>query len=128
MKTKTHLITFISTSLIIQSLYFLNPKFQISNHLLWLYDSLIFVGPGWKPQRRFLTTKLICLPNFTRSLSYQHRHPHLQMMRWYCPSEIYIVIYCQCCSLCSTNTFISLHIFSFFVLAMNSNFFKLSKV
>ena len=26
-----------------------NPKFQASSHLLWLY-SLICVGPGWKPQ------------------------------------------------------------------------------
>ena len=33
-----------------QSLYFLNPKFQASSHLLWLY-SLVFVGPGRKLRR-----------------------------------------------------------------------------
>ena len=35
---------------IVQFLYFLNPKFQASSHLLWLY-SPVCVGPGWKPQR-----------------------------------------------------------------------------
>ena len=29
---------------------FLNPKFQASSDLLWLY-SLVCVGPGWKPRR-----------------------------------------------------------------------------
>ena len=38
---------------IVQSLYFLNPKFQASNHLLWLY-SLVFVRPGQKPGRQVL--------------------------------------------------------------------------
>ena len=35
---------------IVQSLYFLNSKFQASRHLLWLY-SLVCVGPGRKPRR-----------------------------------------------------------------------------
>ena len=39
------------TTLIEQSVYFLNPKFQASFHLLWLY-SLVCVGPAWKPKRR----------------------------------------------------------------------------
>ena len=39
---------------IVQFLYFLNPKFQASNYLLWLY-SLICVGPGWKPRRQFFS-------------------------------------------------------------------------
>ena len=34
---------------IIQSLIYLNPKFQASSHLLWLY-STICVGPGRKPR------------------------------------------------------------------------------
>ena len=34
----------------VQSLYFLNPKFQASSHLLWLY-SPVCVGPGRKPRR-----------------------------------------------------------------------------
>ena len=36
---------------IVQSLCFLNPKFQASSHLLWLY-SLGCVGPSWKTQRQ----------------------------------------------------------------------------
>ena len=32
------------------SLYYLNPKFQASSHLLWLYR-LVCVGPGRKPRR-----------------------------------------------------------------------------
>ena len=34
----------------VQSLYFLNPKFQASNYLLWL-DSPVCVRPGRKPRR-----------------------------------------------------------------------------
>ena len=34
------------------SIYFLNPKFPASSHLLWLY-SLVCVGPSWKPEGRF---------------------------------------------------------------------------
>ena len=34
----------------VQSLYFLNPKFQTSSHLLWLY-SLVCIEPGRKPRR-----------------------------------------------------------------------------
>ena len=41
---------FVFTTQIVQSLYFLNPKFQASSHLLCLY-SLVFVGPGRKPRR-----------------------------------------------------------------------------
>ena len=35
---------------ILQSLYYLHPKFQASSHLLWLY-SPVCVGPGRKPRR-----------------------------------------------------------------------------
>ena len=35
---------------IVQSLYYLHPKFQASSHLVWLY-SLVCVGPGRKPGR-----------------------------------------------------------------------------
>ena len=35
---------------IVQSLYFLNAKFQASSRLLWLYN-LVCVGPGRKPGR-----------------------------------------------------------------------------
>ena len=37
-------------SQIVQSLYFLNPRFHASSHLLWLY-SPVCVGPGQKPRR-----------------------------------------------------------------------------
>ena len=37
---------------IVQSLYYLYPKFQASSYLLWLY-SLVCVGPGQKPEDRF---------------------------------------------------------------------------
>ena len=35
---------------IVQSIYFLNPKFQALSHLQWLY-SPVCVGPGLKPRR-----------------------------------------------------------------------------
>ena len=35
---------------IVQSLYYINPKFQAFSHLLWLY-SPVCVGPGRKPRR-----------------------------------------------------------------------------
>ena len=41
---------FVFATCIVQSLYFLNPKFQASSHLLWLY-SPVCVGPGRKPRR-----------------------------------------------------------------------------
>ena len=44
--------TFVFATLIVESLYFLNPKFQASSHLLWLY-SPVCVGPGRNPEDRF---------------------------------------------------------------------------
>ena len=41
---------FVFATSIVQSLSFLNPKFQVSSHLLWLY-SPVCVGPGRKPRR-----------------------------------------------------------------------------
>ena len=41
---------FVFTIRIVQSLYYLNPKFQASSHLMWLY-SLVCVGPGPKLRR-----------------------------------------------------------------------------
>ena len=57
-KTKTQISFAVTAKLIsafvfairkVQSLYYLNPKFQASSHLLWLY-SLVCVGPGQKPR------------------------------------------------------------------------------
>ena len=41
---------FVFAKQIVQSLYFLHTKFQVSNHLLWLY-SPVNGGPGRKPRR-----------------------------------------------------------------------------
>ena len=43
---------FVFATEIVQSLYFLNTKFEASSHHLWLY-SLVCVGPGRKPERWF---------------------------------------------------------------------------
>ena len=43
---------FVFASYVVLSVYFLNPKFQASSHLLYLY-SLVCVGPGRKPERLF---------------------------------------------------------------------------
>ena len=48
--TAKQISAFVFATRIVQSLYYLNPKFQASNHLLWLY-SLVCVGPGRKPRR-----------------------------------------------------------------------------
>ena len=45
---------FVFATLIVQSLYFLNRKFQASSHLPWLY-SLVCVGPRRKPRRPVLS-------------------------------------------------------------------------
>ena len=63
---------------IVQSLYFLNPKFQASSHLLWLY-SLVCVGPGRKPRRlvfsqRGSNTGYFKI-HFIHQGSEQQRHP-----------------------------------------------------
>ena len=41
---------FVFVTRIVQSIYFLNPKFQASSHLLWLHRP-VCVGPGRKPRR-----------------------------------------------------------------------------
>ena len=56
-KTKTQIsfaVTFVFATRIVQSLYFLNPKFQVSNNLLRVY-SPVCVRPGQKPQGSFET-------------------------------------------------------------------------
>ena len=58
-KTKTQIsfavtakliIAFVFATRIVESFFFLNPKFQASSHLLWLYRP-VCVRPGRKPQR-----------------------------------------------------------------------------
>ena len=43
---------FVFATWIVQSLFYLNPKFQASSYLLWLY-SPVCVGPSRKPEDRF---------------------------------------------------------------------------
>ena len=43
---------FVFATWIVQLLFYINPKFHASSHLLWLY-SLVCVGPGRKPRRPF---------------------------------------------------------------------------
>ena len=50
LRGKSKLISpFVFATQIVQSLYFLNPKFHASCHLLWMY-SRVCVGPGRKPE------------------------------------------------------------------------------
>ena len=42
--------TFVFATRIVRSLFYLNPQFQASSHLVWLY-SLVCVGPGPLPRR-----------------------------------------------------------------------------
>ena len=51
-KGTDHDHTFVFTTRIVQFIYFLNPNFPASSHLLCLY-SLVYVGPGRKPQGWF---------------------------------------------------------------------------
>ena len=50
---------FVFDTQIVQFLYFLNPKFPASYHLLWLYSS-VCVGPGRNQIVGFLTHRLNC--------------------------------------------------------------------
>ena len=71
---------FVFATWIVQSLYFLNPKFQASSHLLYLFSPLC-VRTGGKPKTGFLvtrnilyfqnlyTTVVICLNSGTESFS-----------------------------------------------------------
>ena len=49
--------TFVFAKYIEKYLYFLNPKFQATRHILGLY-SPVCVGPGWKCWAGFLVTRL----------------------------------------------------------------------
>ena len=73
-KTKTQISFAITAKLIsafvfairiVQSLYYLNPKFQASSHLLWLY-SPVCVRPGQKPRRPVFSERgsYYCVPIF----------------------------------------------------------------
>ena len=48
--TEKLISAFVFATRTVQSLYFLNLKFQASSHLLWPH-SPVCVGPGWKPRK-----------------------------------------------------------------------------
>ena len=57
---------------IVQFLYYLNPKFQTSSYLLWLY-SPVCVGPGRKPEDRFSQNEAhMSLVPSSKILSFSH--------------------------------------------------------
>ena len=62
---------FVFATRIVQFLYFLNPKFQASSYLLWLY-SPVCVGPGRKPQRRVFSEQ---------GSSFLHQHLNMHTTR-----------------------------------------------
>ena len=70
---------FVFATGILQSPFFLNPKFQASSHLLWLY-SPVCSGPGQKPRilvfsQRGSNTHLICSSeNFRNSANVWHQY------------------------------------------------------
>ena len=49
-RSASQISAFVFATGIVQSLYYLNPKFQASSHLLWLHRP-VCVGPGRKPRR-----------------------------------------------------------------------------
>ena len=54
---------FVFAPRIVQFLFYLYPKFQVSSHLLWLYIT-VCVGPGRKPRRPVFSERgSICLKN-----------------------------------------------------------------
>ena len=73
-KTKTQISCAVTAKLIsayvfatwiVQTLYFLNPTFQASSQLLWLY-SLVCIGHGRKPRRPVFSQRgsyIIAVPN-----------------------------------------------------------------
>ena len=70
-KTKTQISIAVTAKLISayvlairieQSLFYLNPKYQASSHLLWLYRP-VCVGPGRKPRRPVFSQRGSFLPN-----------------------------------------------------------------
>ena len=73
-KTKTQISCLVTAQLIsafvfatqiVQFLFFLNLKFQASNHLLWL-QSPVCVGPGRKPRRPVFSQRgsFNCVPDY----------------------------------------------------------------
>ena len=58
---------FVFATQIEQSLFFFNPKFQVSSHLLWLYNQ-VYVEPGQKPRRQVFSCHVIYLSDLLMTI------------------------------------------------------------
>ena len=81
-KTKTQISFAVTAKLIsafvfairiVQTLYFLNPKFQASSHLLWLHIP-VCVGPGRKPRRPVFSERGSYLNKTKWVVSWENMH------------------------------------------------------
>ena len=86
-KTKTQISFAVTAGLIsafvfarqkVQSLFYLNPKYQASSHLLVLY-SLVCVGPGRKPSERGSYTVEQIMRLFNDSVQYMDHFLNLSI-------------------------------------------------
>ena len=86
---------FVFATRIVQSLYFLNPEFQASSHLLWLY-SPVCVGPGLKPRRPVFSQRGSFIPRVCLIYSTQSKVTvvvtHLKMQRLYFVSVLVLMV------------------------------------
>ena len=57
-KTKAQISTFVFATQLLQSLFCLNPKFQVSSRLLWLYNLVCVAHGRTNPKTGFLMTRL----------------------------------------------------------------------
>ena len=73
---------FVFATKIVQFLYFLNPKFQASSHLLWLY-SPVCVRPGRKPERWFSQLLFECTAQTLIRLSLFPGPINNSVMQWF---------------------------------------------
>ena len=77
---------FVFATRIVQSLFFLDPKFQASSHFLWLY-SLVCVRPGRKPRRAVFSQRgsfvYKCLFDLLLYI-------HIKQLRLFCPTTTFL--------------------------------------
>ena len=126
-KTKTQVFA----TWIVQSLYFLNPKFQASSQLLWLH-SLVCVGPGRKPRRPVFSQRgslthfrSVCERLFVRQFPERcHQRPSVQYFDSLCKCKHFCrkhkLRLCVCCCYCLFFVCLLLF-FSFFYSYMNQS-------
>ena len=69
---------FVFATRIVQSLYFLNPKFRASSHLQWL-SSPVCVGPGRKPRRPVFSRRGLYISGFSYSWKF---NPFAKFCSW----------------------------------------------